>query len=559
MYVPSGSRPSYQGHDVWKKFAFTYEGEMKEKTFDDTGLSYVCATAEKTAVLVSSTPSSNKVTIPSKISVDGEDDYTVIGIKESAMASNSAVEELEIQENVRTIGANAFKGCSKLKKVELPSSLASIGENAFNGSTLDYVIIKVQNPLNINDNVFSSYKGSLYVPEGSRAKYQADDVWKKFAYIYEGEMKKKTFDDTGLSYVCATAEKTAILVSSMPSSKKVTIPSTITIEDIEYKVISIDKSALASNTSVEELEIQENIKIIGDDAFKGCSKLKKVMLPASLDFIGNNAFEKCSSLALVICAGDKPAIIKENSFPSIEIIILVPSGKVDVYQDEANWWRKYILVDTMSSISYDYDPEEAKPGIYVVTASVETSSNPTVALVNDLKISGEFIIPQIVTIDGVDYIVTSIASGTFENNTGLTNILIPSTIETIGESAFAGCTNLRSITVNRTEPIEFPSPASTRGFGTRSSGRAVFDGVNKATCILYVPDVSLDKYKNAAVWRDFENILPFKTTGIKGIVVDGQRFDVYDMQGRKVKSNVSSLNNLPAGIYIVNGKKMVIK
>ena len=37
-----------------------------------------------------------------------------------------------------------------------------------------------------------------------------------------------------------------------------------------------------------------------------------------------------------------------------------------------------------------------------------------------------------------------------------------------------------------------------------------------------------------------------------------QTFDVYDLRGRKILSNVTSLNGLPKGIYIVNGKKIVL-
>jgi hypothetical protein len=36
-------------------------------------------------------------------------------------------------------------------------------------------------------------------------------------------------------------------------------------------------------------------------------------------------------------------------------------------------------------------------------------------------------------------------------------------------------------------------------------------------------------------------------------------FDVYDMSGRKVRHQVTSLDGLPKGIYIVNGKKMMKK
>jgi len=36
-------------------------------------------------------------------------------------------------------------------------------------------------------------------------------------------------------------------------------------------------------------------------------------------------------------------------------------------------------------------------------------------------------------------------------------------------------------------------------------------------------------------------------------------FDVYDLRGRQVLKRVTSLNGLPAGVYIVNGKKLLKK
>ena len=40
---------------------------------------------------------------------------------------------------------------------------------------------------------------------------------------------------------------------------------------------------------------------------------------------------------------------------------------------------------------------------------------------------------------------------------------------------------------------------------------------------------------------------------------DKLTYDVYTLQGVQVKKNAASLDNLPQGIYIVNGKKVVIK
>ena len=47
--------------------------------------------------------------------------------------------------------------------------------------------------------------------------------------------------------------------------------------------------------------------------------------------------------------------------------------------------------------------------------------------------------------------------------------------------------------------------------------------------------------------------------GIHQLETDSKQFDVYNTMGMKVRSNASSLNGLPDGIYIVNGKKYVHK
>ena len=36
-------------------------------------------------------------------------------------------------------------------------------------------------------------------------------------------------------------------------------------------------------------------------------------------------------------------------------------------------------------------------------------------------------------------------------------------------------------------------------------------------------------------------------------------FDVYDIAGVKVRSQVTTTADLPAGIYIINGKKVIVK
>ena len=173
---------------------------------------------------------------------------------------------------------------------------------------------------------------------------------------------------------------------------------------------------------------------------------------------------------------------------------------------------------------------------------------------------GAFAIPETVTYHNRIFTVTEIGESTFENNTYLTNVTIPSSITSIGDKAFKGCSNLKSITVYITTPISL-AVATTRGDETSSDGTSIFEGVDKLTCVLYVPDGSVDLYKEAPVWSDFKHIVPISTlTGINGInVTEGEPFDVYNLQGRKVKSKATDLRGLPRGIYIINGKKVAVK
>ena len=58
--------------------------------------------------------------------------------------------------------------------------------------------------------------------------------------------------------------------------KSVTIPSTIKVDGIKYKVTSIAKNAYKNNQSITKITIGSNIKTIGANAFSGCKKLTEV-------------------------------------------------------------------------------------------------------------------------------------------------------------------------------------------------------------------------------------------------------------------------------------------
>lgn len=151
---------------------------------------------------------------------------------------------------------------------------------------------------------------------------------------------------------------------------------------------------------------------------------------------------------------------------------------------------------------------------------IETDGSATV--VNGDKSISTVSIPESVTSsDGTQHPVTGIAEG-----------------------AFADCTNLKSIYVYLKEPIDLTNDGI--------SGISVFEGVDKSTCVLYVPYGCLDKYREAPVWGDFVHIVEMEPVSVDGLRAASIKHEEwYDVYGRKL--NIQSVRK---GLYIHNGRKV---
>ena len=143
-----------------------------------------------------------------------------------------------------------------------------------------------------------------------------------------------------------------------------------------------------------------------------------------------------------------------------------------------------------------------------------------------------------------------ISENAFSGNTSLTEILLPETITAIGSGAFKNCIHLVSIAIKAITP---PTLLNSAASSPRRAS-SVFEGVNKETCILFVPEGSLNAYKAAEGWNEFKNIIEYNFSAIHAITVDGKSSNIYDLQGRKVTDS-----QLSRGIYIMNGRKYVVK
>ena len=166
--------------------------------------------------------------------------------------------------------------------------------------------------------------------------------------------------------------------------------------------------------------------------------------------------------------------------------------------------------------------------------------------------------------------VTIIEWSTFKDCSALTSVTIPNSVTEIGSDAFSKCTNLQKVNIgNSVKTIGIAAFNNCTSITQISSEAVVpptcesnvFDDINKSKCKLIVPKNSLDAYKQADQWKDFL-LIEGSTTGITNTVYNNSGLaDVYTIDGTKrlSKASTDEINALPKGMYIVNGKKIIIK
>lgn len=111
--------------------------EKKEKMengdrFEIDNVTYEVADEKKKLLKYKKNGSASAIVrVPDKVSI-GNETYKIIAIADNAFKNNKKVTKVVLGKNVKSIGKNAFKGCTKLKTVEVKSTtLNKIGANAF--------------------------------------------------------------------------------------------------------------------------------------------------------------------------------------------------------------------------------------------------------------------------------------------------------------------------------------------------------------------------------------------------------------------------------------------
>lgn len=167
--------------------------------------------------------------------------------------------------------------------------------------------------------------------------------------------------EAGASYqVVSEDEKQPTVVYTAPADKnvkKITVPATITVGGITYKVESVAPDAFKNCRKLTSVKISAGVQKIGKNAFSGCSKLssvtigkdvteigagafanckalKKITIPAAVTKIGKKAFNKCKKLKTVTIKTKKLKTVGGSAFKGIakKAVIKLPKAKKAAYK-----------------------------------------------------------------------------------------------------------------------------------------------------------------------------------------------------------------------------------
>ena len=475
---------------------------------------------------------------------------SVTSIGYAAFSSRTSLTSVKIPNSVTSIGDGAFYECSSLTSVELGKSVETIGQEAFSDCVnLKKLISYAEVPPVCGSRVFdgvNTQECTLQVPRKSMSAYQQAAQWKEF-YMTVGI---HDFKVDGIYYNITTDNTVAVTYRgsyydsySNEYSGEVKIPESVTYNGNAYGVTSIGESAFRYCSRLTSVEIPNSVTSIGGYAFWDCSSLTSVVIGNGVTSIDDYAFSWCSSLTSVEIGNSVTSIgdwafYKCSGLTSVEIGNSVTRIGDYAFED-CSGLTSVVISNGVTSIG-DW-------AFYKCSGLTSVEIPNSVTIIGCWAFSNCSGLTSVVIGNGV----TSIGGYAFEDCSGLTSVVIGNGVTSIGDDAFRDCENLKKLI----SYAEVPPVCHYWG---------VFYGVNTQECTLQVPEKSISAYQQADQWKEFF-LIEGVPTAIGGVTVEGAvpaTADVYSTNGMLVKRNADLKNlkhELPAGLYIIGGKKVWVK
>lgn len=332
-------------------------------------------------------------------------DYAFYGDGE---ISNSLV----IPNSVLTIGNDAFRECNLITGLTLSSNITTIGEYAF------YNCYSISGTVTIP-------KTLTVLPYG--------------CFWAARKISNVVFESSG-SAGCTTISTYAFL--SCVSLKTVTFPNTLK---------TIGTRAFDWGNALTSIAFPDSLETIGDTAFRGEKNMIITHWPQNLKTISGTAFQNCSSITTLPSTTNLVSIGAYAFEGCSKLGLVGTSGKTDIID-----YLKSSKITNLGSNCFHNDTYLS--GTY--TGTIQNSSS------KDISLGGAAFCNTSVTRSSIipTGSITSIANNAYDGVTNFTNtsgstiteITIPSTVTSIGNYAFSGCTSI----------TKFIIPKSVTSIGT---------------------------------------------------------------------------------------------
>ena len=344
------------------------------------------------------------------------DDGSITAVAANAFAGIELT-SVTIPDGIKTIGANAFKGCTNLKSLNLPDSIKSIGPSAFKYCKALESITIPQNVTSLGTEAFAECTALTEIT---------------FDAECDSLSCNNVFDSAGknssgvILHIGANAKH--IPDSFMMSQGSENIPHIIAVDFAENSACErIGSTAFWSCNMIKSVTLPESMTEIKRDAFHGCSALEHINFPESMTAIGSYAFDKCVSLKEIYIPPKVTKLISVfEGCGGLESITVAEGNPV--FHSAGN-----CLIETAT--------KKLLRGCYnsVIPAdgSVERLDNYSFDKCNKLE--------SIVIPDGV----TEIFNNAFKQCANLKSVTIAKTVTYVCNPYFEGCDELVKITASK--------------------------------------------------------------------------------------------------------------
>ncbi|MDD3947031.1 MAG: leucine-rich repeat protein, partial [Clostridia bacterium] len=351
---------------------------------------------------------------------------------------------------VTEIAAGAFRNCTTLTTLVIPNSVTRIGAGIINGChNLTNLTIPFIGEFASGATAANSVMGYLFgeVPlsePGAVVQNYVDNPTKAFAI--GGKLKHVTL--TSAHSVLRAA------FQNITSLQKVTL---------NKSVVAIGQMAFSGCSSLTTIDFGEQytVSTIGANAFAGCTKLQNFSVPNTVTTVGAGCFAGSGIVSLtvpqsVIEIGQ--GILADTDITTLSVPYIGKSrfytadneGVLGYFFQPSSSGVRQFLSDTTTAI---YDIPQSlvtlsvtNPTRLMYGALSNCTSLSTLTLGNTLTVIGPYALYNTgITNVSLFSGLTTIDAYAFSSNQNLTSIAVPTTVTTMGNSAFRNCTALDTV------------------------------------------------------------------------------------------------------------------